>query len=112
VGSRLWLATAIACRRDGFLVHLLLRRTLATVAGRTFLLAVDGFANYVTAARPHRAHPTIVMVMVSAAGLRLKAHGRDRTLKGHADASRAARRNRACVAPRPTFQGPVPALTF
>jgi len=51
VGSRLWLATAIACRRDGFLVHLLLRLTLATGAGRTFLLAVDGFANYVTAAR-------------------------------------------------------------
>lgn len=49
-GSRLWLATAVARRRDGLLVHLLLRRTLATVAGRAFLLAVDGFAGYVGAA--------------------------------------------------------------
>ena len=47
VGSRLWLATAVARRRDGLLVHLLLRRTLATLAGRAFLLAVDGFAGYV-----------------------------------------------------------------
>ncbi len=51
VGSRLWLATAVARRRDGLLVHLLLRRTLAALAGRAFLLAVDGFAGYVTAAR-------------------------------------------------------------
>ncbi len=51
VGSRLWLATAVARRRDGLLVHLLLRRTLALLAGRAFLLAVDGFASYVTAAR-------------------------------------------------------------
>jgi transposase-like protein len=51
VGSRLWLATAVARRRDGLLVHLLLRRTLAALAGRAFLLAVDGFASYVTAAR-------------------------------------------------------------
>ncbi len=41
VGSRLWLATAVACRRDGLLVHLLLRRTLATLAGHAFLLSVD-----------------------------------------------------------------------
>ena len=51
VGSRLWLATAVARRRDGLLVHLVLRRTLATLAGRTFLLAVDGFASYIGAAR-------------------------------------------------------------
>ncbi len=51
VGSRLWLATAVARRRDGLLVHLLLRRTLAALAGRAFLLAVDGFASYVSAAR-------------------------------------------------------------
>jgi transposase-like protein/IS1 family transposase len=51
VGSRLWLATAVARRRDGLLIHLLLRRTLAALAGRAFLLAVDGFASYVTAAR-------------------------------------------------------------
>jgi hypothetical protein len=51
VGSRLWLATVVARRRDGLLIHLLLRRTLATLAGRAFLLAVDGFASYVTAAR-------------------------------------------------------------
>lgn len=51
VGSRLWLASAVARRRDGLLIHLLLRRTLAALAGRAFLLAVDGFASYVTAAR-------------------------------------------------------------
>ncbi len=51
VGSRLWLATAVARRRDGLLVHLLLRRTLVVLAGRAFLLAVDGFASYVGAAR-------------------------------------------------------------
>ncbi len=51
VGSRLWVATAVARRRDGLLVHLLLRRTLTAVAGRAFLLAVDGFASYVTATR-------------------------------------------------------------
>jgi transposase-like protein len=50
VGSRLWLASAVACRRDGLLIHLLLRRTLTALAGRAFLLAVDGFASYVTAA--------------------------------------------------------------
>src|SRR3954452_16914565 len=52
VGSRLWLATAVARRRDGMLIHLLLRRTLADLAIRAFLLAVDGFARDVTAARP------------------------------------------------------------
>ncbi len=51
VGSRLWLATAVARRRAGLLVHLLLRRTLAALAGRAFLLAVDGFASYVGGAR-------------------------------------------------------------
>ncbi len=51
VGNRLWLATAVARRRDGLLVHLLLRRTLAALAGRAFLLAVDGFASYVGGAR-------------------------------------------------------------
>jgi len=51
VGKRLWLATAVARRRDGLLVHLLLRRTLAALAGRAFLLAVDGFASYVGGAR-------------------------------------------------------------
>jgi len=51
VGSRLWLATAVARRRDGLLVHLLLRRTLAALAGRAFLLAVDGFASYSGGAR-------------------------------------------------------------
>jgi transposase-like protein/IS1 family transposase len=51
VGNRLWLATAVARRRDGLLIHLLLRRTLGALAGRAFLLAVDGFASYVTAAR-------------------------------------------------------------
>jgi transposase-like protein/IS1 family transposase len=50
VGSRLWLATAVARQRDGLLVHLLLRRALTALAGRAFLLAVDGFASYVTAA--------------------------------------------------------------
>jgi hypothetical protein len=50
-GSRLWRATAVARRRAGLLVYLLLRRTRATRAGRAFLLAVDGFARYVTAAR-------------------------------------------------------------
>jgi transposase-like protein len=51
VGSRLWLATAVARRRDGLLVHLLLRRTLAALASHAFLLAVDGFASDVSAAR-------------------------------------------------------------
>jgi IS1 family transposase len=51
VGSRLWLASAVARRRDGLRVHLLRRRTLAAVAGRAFLLAVDGVARDVTAAR-------------------------------------------------------------
>ena len=51
VGSRLWLATAVARRRDGLLIHLLLRRALAALADRAFLLAVDGFGSYVTAAR-------------------------------------------------------------
>ncbi len=51
VGSRLWLATAVARRRDGLLIHLLRRRTRAARAGRAVLLAVDGFASYVTAAR-------------------------------------------------------------
>jgi len=39
VGSRLWLATAVARRRDALLIHLLLRRTLAALAGQAFLLA-------------------------------------------------------------------------
>jgi len=51
VGSRLWLATAVARRRAGLLMHLLRRRTLAALADRTVLLAVDGFASDVTAAR-------------------------------------------------------------
>ena len=51
VGSRLWRATAVARRRAGLLMHLLRRRTLAALADRTVLLAVDGFASYVTAAR-------------------------------------------------------------
>ena len=51
VGSRLWLATAVARRRDGLLVHLLLPRTLAALAGRAILLAVDGFARDVSGAR-------------------------------------------------------------
>ena len=51
VGSRLWLATAVARRRDGLLVHLLLRRTLAALAARAFLLAVDGVARDVGTAR-------------------------------------------------------------
>jgi len=51
VGSRLWLTTAVARRRDGLLVYLLLRRTLAALTGRAFLLAVDGVAGYVGAAR-------------------------------------------------------------
>ncbi len=51
VGSRLWLATAVARRRAGLLVHLLRRRTRAALARRAFLLAVDGFGPYVTAAR-------------------------------------------------------------
>jgi transposase-like protein/IS1 family transposase len=58
VGSRLWLATAVARRRDGLLVHLLLRRTLVALAGHTFLLAVDGFASYVTAAQALLRGPT------------------------------------------------------
>jgi transposase-like protein len=57
MGSRLWLATTVAQRRDGLLVHLLLRRTLAALAGRAFLLAVDGFAPYLTAARALRRVP-------------------------------------------------------
>jgi len=51
VGSRLWLATAVARRRAGLLVHLLLRRTLAALASRAVLLAVDGVARDVGAAR-------------------------------------------------------------
>ncbi len=51
VGSRLWLATAVARRRDGLLIHLLLRRTLVALADRAFLLAVDGVARDVGAAR-------------------------------------------------------------
>jgi transposase-like protein len=51
VDSRFWLATAVARRRDGLLVHLLLGRALAALVGRAFLLAVDGFSAYVTAAR-------------------------------------------------------------
>jgi transposase-like protein/IS1 family transposase len=51
VGSRVWLATTVSRRRDGLLIHLLLRRTLAVLANRAFLLAVDGFASYVTGAR-------------------------------------------------------------
>jgi len=50
VDSRFSLATAVARRRDGLLVHLLLRRALAALARRAVLLAVDGFGAYVTAA--------------------------------------------------------------
>ncbi len=63
VGSRLWLATAVARRRDGLPVHLLLRRTLASVAGRAFLLAVAGFASYDELLRMP-AHPVPLMVPV------------------------------------------------
>ena len=57
VGSRLWLASAMARRREGLLVPSPLRgapglrRTLAARADRAVLLAVDGFASYVGAAR-------------------------------------------------------------
>lgn len=51
VSSRLWLATTVARRRNGHLVHRLVRRTLATLTDGAFLLAMDGFASYVTAAR-------------------------------------------------------------
>jgi len=63
VGSRLWLATAVVRRRDGLPVHLLLRRTLASVAGRAFLLAVAGFASYDELLRMP-AHPVPLMVPV------------------------------------------------
>ncbi len=51
VDSRFWLATAVARRRDGLRVHLLLRRALAALTSRAVLLAVDGFGAYVSAAR-------------------------------------------------------------
>jgi transposase-like protein/IS1 family transposase len=51
VDSRFWLASVVARRRDGLLVHLVLRRTLQALRGCAFLLAVDGFASYVTAAQ-------------------------------------------------------------
>ena len=51
VGSRLWLATAVARRRDGLLIRDLLRRTLAALTDRAFLRAVDGVASDVGAAR-------------------------------------------------------------
>ena len=51
VDSRFWLATAVARRRDGLLVHLLLRRARAALARRAVLLAVDGFGAYVSAVR-------------------------------------------------------------
>jgi len=60
VGRRLWLATAVARRRDGLLIHLLLRRALAALAGRAVLLAVDGVARYIGGARTliRAPHPT------------------------------------------------------
>ncbi len=54
------------------------------------------------------------LVMVGAVGLALKDHGRKRTLKGlPATATVAARQmGDTRVAPRQTFQGPFPAMTF
>jgi len=54
------------------------------------------------------------MVIVSAAGLRLKAHGRDRTLKGlcERDMIRDTPIRGELPLPEMTFQGPSAAITF
>ncbi len=59
VGSRLWLATAGARRRDGVLIHLLRRRTLAALPNRAFLpttasLAMSYHASIIAYAPDHR----------------------------------------------------------
>jgi len=51
VGSRFWLGGVVARRRDGLLVRHLLARVKGAVVTPTFLLLVDGFAPYVSAAR-------------------------------------------------------------
>jgi len=51
VGSRFWLGGVVARRRDGLRVRHLLTRVKAAVVAPTFLLLVDGFAPYVSAAR-------------------------------------------------------------
>jgi transposase-like protein len=48
--SRLWLGGVVSPRRDGALIRLLLLRVRACVAASAFLLCVDGFAAYVSAA--------------------------------------------------------------
>jgi len=50
-GSRFWLGGVVAKRRDGLLVRHLLARVKRAVVTPAFLLLVDGFAPYVTAAR-------------------------------------------------------------
>ena len=54
------------------------------------------------------------IVMVGPAGLALKDHGRDRTLKGLPVTAAVAMRQTSAtrVAPRQTFQGPSSAMTF
>jgi len=51
VGTRFWLGGVVAKRRDGLLVRRLLMRVKGAVVTPAFLLLVDGFAPYVTAAR-------------------------------------------------------------
>jgi len=51
VGSRFWLGGVVARRRDGLLVRHLLARVKVAVVAPTFLLLVDGFGAYVSAAR-------------------------------------------------------------
>jgi transposase-like protein len=48
--SRLWLGGVVSARRDGALTRLLLLRVRACAATSAFLLCVDGFAAYVSAA--------------------------------------------------------------
>lgn len=48
--SRLWLGGVVSSRRDGALIRLLLLRVRACAATAAFLLCVDGFAAYVSAA--------------------------------------------------------------
>lgn len=50
VPSRLWLGGVLSPRRDGALVRLLLLRVRACATSAAFLLCVDGFAAYVSAA--------------------------------------------------------------
>jgi len=52
--------------------------------------------------------------MERAAGLTLKGHGKDQTLKGLSAAAPVAARQTSAtrVAPRQTFQGPSSAMTF